>query len=63
MTNWVSVKDRLPEKEGIYLTFGEPFGIKTEYYWIANKEWESDLYDSISHWMPLPSPPENISDK
>lgn len=68
MTEWISVKDRLPE-EGIYvLTYDErndemrvdsivfvPEDEKTPYIWYCRlySDW-----DSVSHWMPLPKPPE-----
>lgn len=57
MEKWISVKDRFPETEGRYLTFGEPFGISTE-YWRHDKEWQSDPYHCITHWQPLPEPPQ-----
>jgi hypothetical protein len=56
MNEWISVKDRLPEKEDRYLTFEKPFGISTE-YWRHDKIWQRDPYHCITHWQPLPEPP------
>ena len=66
MSEWVSVKDRLPEdaqlvlfrlrqraktEKGIHLAGCQTF--ETEYC--------CDFYDydDVSHWMPLPQPPES----
>lgn len=57
---WISVKDRLPEKHGWYLVF------KHRRFSIA--EWTGDCWYNendlpiddivITHWMPLPEPPK-----
>lgn len=80
MSQWISVKDRFPEKDGNYLCYLEcgavceaafdstiasngeefPFG---EWVGVYNSDtlgftdsyWEE--YDAITHWMPLPEPP------
>ena len=67
---WISVKERLPEKNGEYLcrwtnksvsdaeyesTYGS-FGYWFEFWEDEYKEWIS--YDGITHWMPLPEPPK-----
>jgi len=49
-TGWVSVKDRLPEKVGDYLTFGEG-------------DFDLDYFSGyfpygVDYWQPLPAPPE-----
>lgn len=59
---WISVKDRLPEKKGRYLIcdhkgnihilnhcnfYASPFGVS------ETNEW----YFGVTHWMPLPEPP------
>ena len=68
---WVSVEDRLPERNGEYIVTacdeGEPYDeiiwndtvvVCAEYYkgcWT----WEEYSLDGIvTHWMPLPEPPE-----
>ena len=78
---WISVKDRLPEKDGYYLvwkawgthrwhevlSFAKD-GRKVDKY-DFKREWKNVWYkydseygyitiDSVTHWMPLPQPPE-----
>jgi hypothetical protein len=57
---WISVKDRLPENENEYIVCG--INVTTLNY--INGEWFSDVFNTvidkklITHWMPLPEPPE-----
>lgn len=61
---WISVKDKLPEKEGEYIAFdGESvFGA---YYEIdtSGTRWTDpvEMYGEfeVTHWMPLPEPPND----
>jgi len=61
---WISVKDRLPKKQGVYLVAFKPPLPKVTIAWWATKEvgWYDLEYnfhtDSVSHWMPLPPMPE-----
>ncbi len=63
---WISVKDRLPEKSGYYITYSRYLGVWlvrwSSFYNAWNCSDESDDNrldsDSISHWMPLPGAPE-----
>lgn len=57
MSEWISVKDRLPEKSGYYLIWTEH-----SYYLIGffssnidNGKWD---WIDVTHWMPLPEPPK-----
>lgn len=68
---WISVKDRLPDKDDLYLTIvsGKPQEnielIETymlgEYWhkwgWCLDEypDWEKP---NVTHWMPLPEPPK-----
>ena len=61
---WISVKDRLPETRGTYLVCAVFFEdarnlhVRTGYY---DKVWYLDCCTNdymITHWMPLPSLPE-----
>lgn len=63
---WISVKDRLPEQMKKVLTTveydfnGKHYrNLKIAYY-DGNGKWEplSRQTDEITHWMPLPEPPE-----
>jgi len=60
---WVSVKDRLPEKDGFYLawyTFKGNGHTRDIFYY--NSGHGASLSSAITHWMPLPTPPESESD-
>ena len=68
--DWISVKDRLPDKDGTYLIrFANKSICNAEYenkfesfgYWLAimwdeNADWYP--YVDVTHWMPLPEPPK-----
>ncbi|MGI9569506.1 MAG: DUF551 domain-containing protein [Desulfobulbia bacterium] len=58
MSKWISVKDRLPDKHGEYFVSRacRPRGWVIRYApvgWIVNDDYP------VTHWMPLPKPPEN----
>lgn len=60
---WISVKDRLPEHEGDYLTVRSPYYRDIVSY--ENHKWIGvGLYGNlceatnVTHWMPLPEPPK-----
>jgi hypothetical protein len=69
--DWISVKDRLPEVNVDVIVFNKHrqrfmshfVGMNTE--WLSNKPcavWVDDrgAYSDITHWMPLPEPPDAI---
>lgn len=52
---WISVKDKLPKKDGRYL-------VQEKHYskWIGVMSMRNGVFESeITNWMPLPSPPES----
>ena len=58
---WISVKDRLPEKFHNVLAvrkIGDWFGIDIECI-VATDKWSGDVFtdNEVTHWMPLPQPP------
>ena len=58
---WISVEDRLPEKEGVYLVHTTYNIIETEVFYISKYDDISywwDLDGMVTHWMPLPEPPK-----
>jgi hypothetical protein len=58
-SNWISVKDRLPDKKGDYLIFNTD-GIVWPYWYEPVNQWFDSLgfrTGSVTHWMPLPEPP------
>lgn len=68
--DWISVKDRLPEKSGdvlVYIAYRREHGRVTvvpysDRYKAFNTrdEYVSPKYkiDGVTHWMPLPEPPK-----
>lgn len=69
---WISVKDRMPNCNGCYLVFrphyyDEDHGAVTLCYFDGTDTWHDDdrvnferilSPTDITHWMPLPEPPE-----
>lgn len=58
-SKWISVKDRLPEYEAKVLCCakydGKPVIFQNQY--LGGDIWLSDT-SHVTHWMPLPEPPE-----
>ena len=70
MSEWISVEDRLPNKEGDYLVFivdnlGEArMEVMKLFKWATSFNWSEHMnswwkeYNHITHWQPLPKPPK-----
>lgn len=62
-SQWVSVKERLPERNNLVLTYRpDPHSVYLLEidYWSLNSEKNADHFSSeYTHWQPLPSPPLN----
>lgn len=64
MPKWISVKDRLPKKSGVYLAFTMAGSTMTLDYSAKYRAFNAfDYQDEIfpiyvTHWMPLPEPPK-----
>lgn len=65
MSEWISVKERLPESSTVLdikpVLVWEPTGNGITFGWHINEEWRiigSPSEWPVSHWMPLPNPPE-----
>lgn len=64
--NWISVKDRLPDKEGQYLCwFGKNTVIKGAAIATYLEMWQAfgsleslETYPNVTHWMPIPEGPK-----
>lgn len=67
VNGWISVKDRVPEKEGEYLAFGYSasnaarwvvvmYDPRDECWYELSSDW--DWTDDITHWQELPKPPK-----
>lgn len=69
LTQWVRVEDRLPEEEGLYCVTGKYVDGHVKVfscYFKGNSYqnhggyiWETSVKE-ITHWMPLPLPPEGV---
>ena len=63
---WISVKDKLPEKEGFYLVYcidilitesaDVPLVIVDSFNIYEEEKWFSE-YEDADYWMPIPTPP------
>ena len=66
MSEWISVKERLPEKPGEYLVAYHPCywdNVQPEFRvgidsFRGKTAWAKKKYQCVTHWMPLPEPPE-----
>ena len=71
---WISVKDRMPDIDGEYMVYGQSDAmwellpdsnpIWICYYCKKHGFYNIELhreYDYITHWMPLPKPPKEVS--
>ena len=58
-SEWISVKDRLPESSKRYLTFSSFYmQVITAYYSVDRRMWLGVCRaGEITHWQPLPAPP------
>lgn len=65
MSEWISVKDRLPKPYERVLTYRKDYAIDTETYkgkfgknimW----SWDVEAMTPVTHWMPLPEPPKEV---
>lgn len=57
-TRWIPVSDRLPEREGYYLTVDKPEYVGA---YVNVHKFSAGTFHGffpITHWMPLPEPPE-----
>lgn len=66
-SEWISVKDRLPEEDDIYLVYivannmPKNKSMNTLYYTNLTKRfvyYDNDNLFTVTHWMSLPQPPE-----
>ncbi len=67
MSDWISVKDRLPDKSGHYLcahngcisclAFSQRHKLFNSYDSFREKEAKRRAI-SVTHWMPIPEPPK-----
>lgn len=59
MSEWISVKDRMPDKSGSYFVATDRGAVCTARYWENSKQWSgARLNPHIIAWMPFPAPPK-----
>ena len=59
MSEWISVKDRLPEKDGRYLAITKHYKQPVIAQYTKNEKYPWNwLMNNVTHWMPLPEPPK-----
>jgi hypothetical protein len=57
---WISVKDRLPDDNRSVLVFGSSIrSISFYQYGLFYSYLELPESHNVTHWMPLPEPPDN----
>ena len=61
---WIPVTERLPEKEEVVLCHCRANIIETLAYYDESWQGYSGRYMKgfVTHWMPLPEPPKEVSD-
>jgi hypothetical protein len=57
MSEWISVKDRLPIQTQGVLVWAH--GYASDYIEISVFQDNEFLIDNVTHWMPLPDPPKD----
>lgn len=72
MSEWIKCSDRLPPTSGSYLVLKPHSAYKHGIYeWLQEEQsWEQEWHRKkrselkprtwVTHWMPLPEPPENV---
>jgi len=64
MNNWISVKDRLPDKSAYYLTTIRDAQAMTKALWYSKNAGQFSCEEKYpTHWMPLPIPPKKAASK
>ena len=60
MKDWIYCKDKLPEVSGEYIVNVD--GAVMELTYLKHRDlWagdDGDVYMGVTHWMPLPEPPQ-----
>ncbi len=60
---WIPVSERLPKRDGFYLVLENVNQVAGYYHWCKQFGWNTDggriNIQSVTHWMPLPTPPES----
>ena len=61
-SEWISVEDGLPDKQGTYLTYTDKDNVDLDIFCIypshGTKFWSGERRGKVTHWMPLPEAPK-----
>lgn len=62
--NWISVKDKLPEKDVVVLAIAKSGDMYTarlmyNFFHVECECQEGTYIHDVTHWMPLPEPPKD----
>ena len=61
---WISVDKRLPDEHAQVLIWSAKWNIAeagsyyNQHFWVHNEIGDGFIADNITHWMPLPTPPD-----
>ena len=55
---WISVQDRIPEKEGSTLICTDNGSVCTARFYPNGGAWNGSCGKRVKYWMPLPEPPK-----
>ena len=58
MDKWISVDERVPEIPGAYLVYTHDRRIKIDYCYDFFGNGKLYFEAMVTHWMPLPKPPQ-----
>lgn len=59
MQEWVSVEERLPDKDGIYLSVNKARQYEFRLFQVGKQMWKAIWKEEgVTYWMPLPEPPK-----
>lgn len=66
--SWISVNDRLPDKEGMYFIYTDKNESSVDYCCKKSNQWNNKILysmifmtnDTVTHWQPIQVPPKPI---
>lgn len=57
MKDWISVEDRLPERQSSVIVFDHMDVVSAKWDRLEKRFYISNYLNNVTHWMPLPEPP------
>lgn len=62
VSGWVSVRDRMPDEDGSTLICTKNGRVCTARFYKHQGGWNAYAGRNAAYWMPLPTPPKEVSD-